>query len=149
MQAALAEAVSGVYCGWASVGSSPEVYMTAMSIGWWGLACCHPAMSDTYLRHCKVTCWLHAPVPCRNPYYHNEQRTAEPWLLHEFERDFYGGCQTPTRFMYGCSASSACAEECCVNVGRGGAEVADSRLYPAGSEFHIPGRPDLEDTRGC
>jgi len=33
MQGALAEAVSGVYSGWASIGSSPEVYMTAMSIG--------------------------------------------------------------------------------------------------------------------
>ena len=33
LQGALAEAVSGVYSGWASIGSSPEVYMTAMSIG--------------------------------------------------------------------------------------------------------------------
>ena len=33
IQDALAEAVSGVYSGWASIGASPEVYMTAMSIG--------------------------------------------------------------------------------------------------------------------
>ncbi len=59
VQSALAETVSGVYCGWASVGKSPEVYKTAMSIGW-------------------------------NPYYKNEEKTAEPWLLHDFDRDFYG-----------------------------------------------------------
>ena len=33
VQGALAEAVSGVYSGWASIGSSPQAYMTAMSIG--------------------------------------------------------------------------------------------------------------------
>ncbi len=33
IQDTLAEAVSGVYSGWASIGASPEVYMTAMSIG--------------------------------------------------------------------------------------------------------------------
>ncbi|CAK0786998.1 hypothetical protein CVIRNUC_010214 [Coccomyxa viridis] len=59
LQGALAEAVSGVYSGWASIGTSPEAYMTAMSIGW-------------------------------NPYFKNEQRTAEPWLLHKFDEDFYG-----------------------------------------------------------
>ncbi|BDA50444.1 Pseudouridine-5'-phosphatase at N-terminal half [Coccomyxa sp. Obi] len=59
LQSALAETVSGVYCGWASIGKSPEVYKTAMSIGW-------------------------------NPYYKNEEKTAEPWLLHDFDRDFYG-----------------------------------------------------------
>lgn len=58
-QGALAEAVSGVYCGWASLGSADAVYKTAMSIGW-------------------------------NPFYNNEQKTAEPWLLHDFDEDFYG-----------------------------------------------------------
>lgn len=59
LQGALAEAVSGVYCGWASLGSSDAVYKTALSIGW-------------------------------NPFYNNEQKTAEPWLLHDFDKDFYG-----------------------------------------------------------
>ena len=26
----------------------------------------------------------------RNPFYKNEKKTAEPWLLHEFDADFYG-----------------------------------------------------------
>ena len=34
MHGALAQAVSGIYLGWASVGDSPEVYMMVMSIGW-------------------------------------------------------------------------------------------------------------------
>ncbi|KAK9917563.1 hypothetical protein WJX75_005816 [Coccomyxa subellipsoidea] len=59
LQGALAEAVSGVYCGWASIGNSSAVYKTAMSIGW-------------------------------NPFYKNKQKTAEPWLLHKFDKDFYG-----------------------------------------------------------
>ena len=25
-----------------------------------------------------------------NPYYNNTEKTAEPWLLHTFEQDFYG-----------------------------------------------------------
>lgn len=59
VQGALSEAVSGVYCGWASIGNSATVYKTAMSIGW-------------------------------NPFYKNKQKTAEPWLLHDFDTDFYG-----------------------------------------------------------
>ena len=34
LQGALAEAVSGIYLGWAAVGSSPEVHQMVMSIGW-------------------------------------------------------------------------------------------------------------------
>jgi riboflavin kinase len=95
VQAALAEAVSGVYCGWASVGSSPKVYMTAMSIGW-----CAQAAAAKARYCCPRTRGLHALTPFmharRNPYYQNEQKTAEPWLLHEFEHDFYGGrCRVP------------------------------------------------------
>ncbi|GMH42483.1 hypothetical protein BSKO_10402 [Bryopsis sp. KO-2023] len=57
--AALAKTVTGIYLGWASVGSSTEVHKMVMSIGW-------------------------------NPFYKNEKKTAEPWLLHTFEEDFYG-----------------------------------------------------------
>lgn len=59
VQGALAEAVTGIYAGFASIGSSPLVYKMCMSIGW-------------------------------NPFYQNERKTIEPWLLHEFPEDFYG-----------------------------------------------------------
>ena len=59
LQAVLAETVTGIYCGWASIGSSSTVYQMVMSIGW-------------------------------NPFYKNTEKTAEPWLLHEFPEDFYG-----------------------------------------------------------
>ena len=58
LQGALAEAVTGIYLGWASVGAAKDVYMMVMSIGF-------------------------------NPYYNNTEKTAEPWLLHEFAEDFY------------------------------------------------------------
>ncbi|KAI4312839.1 hypothetical protein MLD38_037629 [Melastoma candidum] len=25
-----------------------------------------------------------------NPYFNNKEKTIEPWLLHDFEKDFYG-----------------------------------------------------------
>lgn len=59
LQGALAEAVTGIYQGWASIGASKQVYKMVMSIGF-------------------------------NPYYNNTEKTAEPWLLHKFEQDFYG-----------------------------------------------------------
>ena len=34
LQGALAEAVSGIYLGWAAVGASREVHQMVMSIGW-------------------------------------------------------------------------------------------------------------------
>eukprot|EP00191_Tetraselmis_sp_GSL018_P007511 CAMPEP_0177620410 /NCGR_PEP_ID=MMETSP0419_2-20121207/26885_1 /TAXON_ID=582737 /ORGANISM="Tetraselmis sp., Strain GSL018" /LENGTH=482 /DNA_ID=CAMNT_0019119955 /DNA_START=56 /DNA_END=1505 /DNA_ORIENTATION=- len=55
----LSGAVSGIYCGFASVGSSAEVHKMVMSIGW-------------------------------NPFFNNKDRTAEPWILHEFAEPFYG-----------------------------------------------------------
>ena len=58
LQGELAEAVTGIYLGWASVGESDAVYMMVMSIGF-------------------------------NPYYNNTEKTAEPWLLHEFKDNFY------------------------------------------------------------
>lgn len=58
LQGALAEAVTGIYLGWASIGASKQVYKMVMSIGF-------------------------------NPYYNNTEKTAEPWLLHKFEQDFY------------------------------------------------------------
>lgn len=68
MQGLLAEAVTGIYTGFASVGNSSEVYKMCMSIGW-------------------------------NPFYKNEQKTVEPWLLHTFEKDFYG-VHTPCVSIY-------------------------------------------------
>lgn len=55
----LSGAVSGIYCGFASLGGSPEVHKMVMSIGW-------------------------------NPYFNNKDRTAEPWILHDFKEPFYG-----------------------------------------------------------
>ena len=54
LAAVLAEAVTGIYAGWARVGADPRVHMTAMSIGW-------------------------------NPFFANKHKTAEPWILHEFD----------------------------------------------------------------
>lgn len=59
MQGALAEAVTGIYSGFASVGASDEVFKMCMSIGW-------------------------------NPFYKNQRKTVEPWILHSFAADFYG-----------------------------------------------------------
>jgi riboflavin kinase len=53
LRTVLAEAVTGIFAGWASVGDSAEVYPTACSIGW-------------------------------NPVFGNNEKTAEPWLLHDF-----------------------------------------------------------------
>jgi hypothetical protein len=115
MQGALAEAVSGVYSGWASIGTSPEAYMTAMSIGGVPLcseiAGCHTSSPCVH----QLAAPLYLPADSKNalsmagdisggigdqrmvlstagwnPYFKNEQRTAEPWLLHKFDEDFYG-----------------------------------------------------------
>lgn len=54
------EMVTGIYCGWASVGRRRDVYPTVLSIGW-------------------------------NPVFANEEKTCEPWILHNFdEKDFRG-----------------------------------------------------------
>ena len=53
------DAVCGIYYGVASVGTSEDVHVTALSIGW-------------------------------NPVFENESKTVEPWILHDFGRDFYG-----------------------------------------------------------
>lgn len=58
LRTSLAEAVTGIYCGWAGIGSSAQVYPMCMSIGW-------------------------------NPFYANKEKTAEPWILHEFDKPFY------------------------------------------------------------
>ena len=34
LQSALAEAVTGIYCGWASIGSSPEIYPMVSAAAW-------------------------------------------------------------------------------------------------------------------
>ncbi|KAK2077510.1 hypothetical protein QBZ16_004355 [Prototheca wickerhamii] len=59
LKSSLAEAVTGIYAGFASIGSSPAVHKTCMSIGF-------------------------------NPVFKNKQKTCEPWILHDFEGDFYG-----------------------------------------------------------
>ena len=59
LKSSLAEAVTGIYSGFASIGSSPAVHKTCMSIGF-------------------------------NPVFKNTQKTCEPWILHDFEGDFYG-----------------------------------------------------------
>lgn len=60
----MTETTTGIYCGWASVGSDSAVYKMVMSVGW-------------------------------NPFYKNEKKTAEPWLLHTFPEDFYGMLHGP------------------------------------------------------
>ena len=87
MQAALAETVTGIYCGWARIGSSDAVYQMVMSIGY-------------------------------NPFYNNTQKTAEAWLLHTFQHDFYGApCWAAVRPSQACCRAalryvvfSACVE---------------------------------------
>lgn len=59
LKSSLGEAVTGIYAGFASIGSSPAVHKTCMSIGF-------------------------------NPVFRNTQKTCEPWILHDFEGDFYG-----------------------------------------------------------
>ena len=61
LHSALAEAVTGIYAGFASVGPSPTVYPMCMSVGW-------------------------------NPVFKNAEKTAEPWILHDFGKgaSFYG-----------------------------------------------------------
>lgn len=59
LRGTLSQAVTGIYAGWASVGSSPAVHKMCMSVGW-------------------------------NPVFKNKEKTAEPWILHDFGRDFHG-----------------------------------------------------------
>lgn len=57
---AFAEMVTGIFCGWASIGKSNDVYPTVLSIGW-------------------------------NPVFANDEKTCEPWILHDFKgQDFRG-----------------------------------------------------------
>ena len=65
VRAALDAAETGVYCGWAVVGSAANaaVYKAAISIGW----------NPTFKGKDAV-----------------KQKMIEPYLLHEFEEDFYG-----------------------------------------------------------
>lgn len=58
IRTALAEAVTGIYCGWAKVGQG-EVHKMVMSVGF-------------------------------NPVFQNKEKTLEPWILHDFDEDFYG-----------------------------------------------------------
>ena len=39
-----------------------------------------------------------------NPFYKNEQKTVEPWILHKFDQDFYG--QTSHHFATGLHCST-------------------------------------------
>eukprot|EP00892_Ulva_mutabilis_P000274 jgi/Ulvmu1/10247/UM060_0048.1 len=55
----LSTAVTGIYYGWAAVGSAPDVHAMVMSVGY-------------------------------NPFYGNTKKTCEPWLLADFDQEFYG-----------------------------------------------------------
>jgi len=60
---------SGIYCGWSSVGNDSTVYPTALSVGW------NPHFDE---------------VEDRGTSSHTSSgKTLEPWLLHEFDTDFY------------------------------------------------------------
>jgi riboflavin kinase len=62
VRGALAEAVTGIYGGWARVGGDGEerIYPMVMSVGW-------------------------------NPVFNNKEKTCEPWILHDFKGEsFYG-----------------------------------------------------------
>lgn len=59
LRGSVAEAVTGIYAGWASIGESADVHMMVMSIGW-------------------------------NPQFKNTHKTAEPWILADFDEPFYG-----------------------------------------------------------
>ncbi len=86
-------ACTGIYLAWASVGPAPApVHKAVMSIGW--CACLRAGCTQGRTRACRrapltrVRC---APRPARNPHFKNEQKTVEPWLLHDFcGADFYG-----------------------------------------------------------
>ncbi|KAK9837087.1 hypothetical protein WJX81_001891 [Elliptochloris bilobata] len=65
LQGTLAEMVTGIFSAWASVGPA------------------RPDGSLTPVYECAMSIgW--------NPFYKNEKKTAEPWLLHDFDADFYG-----------------------------------------------------------
>ncbi|KAF8063703.1 hypothetical protein HT031_003558 [Scenedesmus sp. PABB004] len=59
LRGTIAEAVTGIYCGFASVGTSADVHPMCMSIGF-------------------------------NPFFQNQEKTAEPWVLAEFAEPFVG-----------------------------------------------------------
>lgn len=117
LQSALAEAVTGIYCGWSSIGNSPEVYPMVSAAAWstlqasWRcatragcqatmrlpaskppsscmLVCLYPARGTG---HCslRVISALQVMSVGWNPFFKNESKTCEPWLLHKFDNDFY------------------------------------------------------------
>ena len=61
---------SGIYAGWASVGDDPAVYPTALSVGW----------NPHFDKVDAGTTDSHSATG----------KTLEPWILHDFGRDFYG-----------------------------------------------------------
>lgn len=106
LRQSLAEAVTGIYCGWASIGDSPQV-------GWlhWGTG--HSGLRAVCLAHhgagpAGPPCPRPVPLYCLhphtlavtpratqvykmcmsigwNPFYGNTHKTAEPWILHTFD----------------------------------------------------------------
>ena len=101
VQGALAEAVTGIYAGFASIGSSPIVYKMCMSIGW-------------------------------NPFYQNERKTIEPWILHNFDKDFYGKCFLGIT-LFSMEGLLACERQCII---RYDSYNAHSKA-PASSYLHL------------
>jgi hypothetical protein len=117
LRQSLAEAVTGIYCGWASIGASPRVracvracmralraapvatshvrgqrpwvaasHVCAMTPNTacsmhpiHSYACAHDAhVSAQVYKMCMSIGW--------NPFYGNQHKTAEPWILHTFEQ---------------------------------------------------------------
>jgi len=86
----LGDAVCGIYCGLATVGSDPRQHAFAMSVGWNP----HFAAEDDALESAAEGAedgggGAEVPAPPRKP---PLRKTVEPWLLHDFGDDhtFYG-----------------------------------------------------------
>lgn len=87
--------MTGIYCGFAAIGSSKTIYRMCMSIGW-------------------------------NPFYKNEQKTVEPWILHTFQQDFYGKLPSLANSTPHCCDCKPCSVYL---AGQLGSFLAWSRLF--------------------
>ena len=77
LQSALAEAVTGIYCGWSSIGSSPEVYPMVSAATWstvpasWHCTTCAGCRVIMRLTASKLpaSCvpWCLYPATCTKP----------------------------------------------------------------------------------
>jgi riboflavin kinase len=78
----VSEHTSGVYFGWAGL-STRGIYKMVMSIGW------NPYFDNTEKTVVSV---LYTVIPMFVLYFVLNKRLPlqEPWLLHNFDEDFYG-----------------------------------------------------------